>query len=1103
MALVFGSCKKKTVTLFEQMLARQTSLDFVNQLTPSDSLNAFTFTNFYNGAGVGVGDFNNDSLPDLFFAGNQTSSRLFINQGEFKFQDLTESSGVATKDWCTGVSIVDINQDGWDDIYVSVAKHPAFGNSRNLLFINQRTKVPTFREQAREYGLDFDGFTIQTVFFDYDLDGDLDAFLLNTAPDLQNPTYLRPAINNGSYPSTDRLFRNNGKNESGQITFTDVSAQAGIRYEGLGLGVVVSDLNGDGYPDIYCSNDFQSSDILYLNSGNGTFTNVIADAMDHTSLFGMGVDAADLTNDGQIDILQMDMLPEDNFRQKQMLAGQEYDRKEMSISPRYQYQLQYMRNMFQVNTGTNPQTNVPEFSEIGLQAGVAKTDWSWATLLADFDLDTRKDIFITNGYRKNITDRDFITYAEEFSFFGTDQARLQKRDELLSKVPEIKLRNYAFRNASDFNFENVSESWGLDQLSYSNGAVWADLDRDGDLDLVVNTIDSQALVYRNRATELPNKNYLNVLLRGPVNNRKGLGAKITLWTAGNRQVMENWVVRGYASSVEPGFFLGTGGGQTVDSLIIQWPDQRQQRIYSVSANQRLTLDYQDADSPPTAQPEQATPLLTRVQLEGLLFEHFEDQYVDFKQTATLHKMLSRSGFALLKGDVNGDGLEDLFVGGAYRGSNSQVFLQQKSGSFNSIAFPQTSTLGEVSCGAFLDIDNDQDLDLILGFGSTERPFHVPEAYLPQVYVNDGKGNFSKALQNLLPELSVAASKILPFDFDQDGDLDVLITGRQQPGSYPKAVSSYLLRNDSKAGKVQFTDVSQQEGKVFQNLGMVCDVVATDLNQDAYPDLVLVGEWMPILLFLNDKGKGFSAYKQDALTHSSGWWNCVVAADLNGDKRPDFVLGNEGLNTFYRVSETKPAKIIGKDFNGDGKFDPIMGYYLGDKLYPAHPRDALNQQVIQYRKKYLNYGMYAKQSFEDLFTPQDYKDAYTAEAVHMESSVLLSDESGNYRLVALPPQAQQAPVFGIVPHDFNHDGHNDLMLTGNFFPNEVHMGRQDASRGLLVLGNGKGDFKALSKQESGLNIRGDMRGTLMLSTPNRTLFLTAVNSQGIVSHKVTK
>ena len=656
LASLLVACQK-TEHLFDKTSASRSGIHFSNQLSPNAELNAFTFTNFYNGGGVGVGDFNHDDLPDLFFTGNQVSSALYLNQGNFKFEDITESAGVKTDRWCSGVSIIDINQDGWDDIYVSVAQGPGLKNSHNLLFINQKKADPSFIESASAYGLDYDGFTTQSAFFDYDLDGDLDAFLLNTSPDLQNPSTLRRTMNNGNYPSSDKLYRNEGLGPDGHPMFVDVSIQAGIRYEGLGLGVVISDLNQDGWPDIYCSNDFMSSDILYLNQGDGTFQNVIQSAMAHTSLFGMGVDAADLNNDGRVDVFQLDMLPEDNARQKQMLGKHDYDKKERSISPEYGYELQYMRNMLQMNTGED--SNGPIFSEMGLLAGVAKTDWSWAALLNDLDLDGHKDIFITTGYRKNITDLDFIHYYQGSTFFGNEASRAEVREKLLEQVPEVKLRNYAYRNQGDLNFKNVSKSWGLDELSYSNGAAWADLDQDGDLDLVINNVDSEASIFKNQSREQQAPNYLRVNLEGSSSNLEGIGAQVKVWMEGKVQLFEHFPVHGYLSSVEKGILIGLGKKQTVDSIQVIWGKNLQETRYQVAVNQTLTFKTSQS-KPLVAQKNAANPIFSS-QDQVLSYQHHESDFIDFNETFTLHKMRSKNGPVAAVGDLNGDQLNDVLI----------------------------------------------------------------------------------------------------------------------------------------------------------------------------------------------------------------------------------------------------------------------------------------------------------------------------------------------------------------------------------------------------------------------------------------------------------
>ncbi|KAA9347019.1 VCBS repeat-containing protein [Larkinella humicola] len=1114
-----AACRQSEPTLFEQMPARQTGIAFANTLEPTDSLNAFSFTNFYNGGGVGVGDVDNDGKPDVFFGGNQVSCRLYLNRidsttHDWKFEDVTEAAGLTTNRWCTGISMADVNDDGWLDIYVSVAKHPAMPHSENLLFINQGVQKgkPVFKEMAAAYGLADANFTTQTAFFDYDLDGDLDAYLLNTGPDLQNPNYLRATINDGSYPSTGKLYRNDGVGPQGHPVFKDISRQAGIIYEGLGLGLAISDLNKDGYPDIYCSNDFISSDILYLNTGktaprNPMFTNVIRQATAHTSLYGMGVDVADFNNDGLPDIFQLDMLPEENARQKKMLAGQDYDRKELSISEPYRYQMQYMRNSLQLNLGVHKGTDekhtVPVFSEIGLLAGVAKTDWSWAALLADYDNDGRKDLYITNGYRRDVTDRDFIQFTEEFSGFGTAEFQKDKREELIRKVPEVKVPNYAYQNAGDLAFTDVSKAWGLADLSYSNGAAYADLDGDGDLDLVVNTIDSEALVYQNRVQQQKPAPYVSIKLEGQAGNRQGIGAKVTLWAGGQQQYAELSVVRGFQSSVEPLLYFGLGKSTGIDSLLVEWPGGLSEKQYRIPANQRLTLRFSQAGKNELkANPVTAKPLFANVTDEiPLDFQHRSSGFVDFKQTAALHKMLSRTGFALASGDINGDGLDDCFVGGTYRGSEACFLIRTITGGFTKKPFPIHSNHDDTAALLF-DADGDRDLDLYVVGGGAERPASDQSFYQDRLYVNDGKGNFSPAPAKALPDVSGSGSCVVAADYDRDGDLDLFVGGRQIPGQYPLPARSYLLRNDTKNGSGTFTDVTAQLCPDLLKAGLVCTALWTDTNNDQWPDLLIAGEWMPLTLIKNESGRQFT----HSLIHSSplrrpghctGWWNSLAQGDFDNDGDLDYIAGNEGLNTLYRASEKEPIKMIAKDFNKDGTFDPLMGYFIKGVQYPAIPRDALNQQVIQFRRKYQRYADYAKVTFDELLTRDDLDGAYQVEATYLESAYLENRGNGEFKVTPLPRLAQQSPVFEIIPQDVNHDGKMDAVLTGNFYPNEVNMGRQDASFGLVLLGDGRGHFKPLMPRESGLFITGDARKSLVVSGKGLDpVLVTAVYGQGL-------
>ncbi|RYU94304.1 VCBS repeat-containing protein [Emticicia agri] len=1083
--LFLSGCKTEPNKLFEKLSGSKTGVDFINTLKDNENLNAFTFTNFYNGGGVGIGDFNNDGFDDIFFTGNQVSCELYMNKGDLKFEKITKAAGLTTDRWCNGVSIVDINNDGWDDIYISVAYHPSMANTHNLLYINQKTPVPTFKETAAAYGLDYAGYSTQAAFFDYDIDGDLDVFLLNTSPDTQNPSYLRPPINDGSHPSTSKLFQNYGIADNHPI-YKDVSKEAGIVYEGLGLGVVVSDYNSDGWPDIYCSNDFLSSDVLYLNKGNGTFENVIKSAMPHTALSGMGIDASDVNQDGKIDIFQLDMLPEDNARQKQMLGKPDYDKKQMSIQAPYNYELQYMRNMLQINLGN--EDNIPQFSENGLLAGIAKTDWSWATLLCDLDNDRLKDVFVSNGYRKNVTDLDFISYYRNKDMFGSDKARAENRKNLIKKVPEIPLRNYAYHNSGNLNFEDVSEKWGLNELSYANGATYTDLDNDGDLDLIVNNVDSEASIFRNLSDQQNKNRSLKIKFEGNKANNSGIGAKISAWIGDELLLFENYPVRGYLSSVPQNILIGLGKNKKIDSLFITWPDGKIQKKYSIDSTTRnLTVKYAEATQ--ISNPIISTNKLFQVSNEVLDFEHKEFNYVDFNQTATLHKMLSKLGPAVAKADINGDGIEDLAIGGSLLGSETQIFTQDKSGKFKRVLEIPTSKDMEVGAIHFFDADKDGDQDLIFVGGSCERLLNVPQAFQPQLWLNDGKGNFK--ITKDFPAINISSHAITTLDIDNDTDFDVFIGGRMLPNEYPNETQSYILRNDG--GK--FVDATAQIAPFLNKIGMVCDAKAIDVDNNGYKDLIVVGEWMPLTILKNNKGQLSFSQKEK----TEGWWNTVEAADLNKDGFDDLILGNEGLNSFYKASSQQPIILLAKDFDNNNRIDPIMGQYINNQLVPVHPRENLNLQINNFRKRFTTFKDYSGVLFDNLFSASDKKGAIQKEVYELRSCIGINDGKGNFQLTPLPWQAQQSPVFSIIPKDYNYDGNTDLLLAGNFFANEAHQGRQDASRGTILLGNGKGGFQPLNFEQSGLNLIGDIRKCLFFK--DNGILQVFSNSGRVQSYKL--
>lgn len=1078
-----SSCSEKNDRLFQKIDSGSSGIHFQNKLQARQDLNAFNFTNFYNGGGVGIGDFNNDGLPDVFFTANQVNSELYLNEGELKFKNITGQSGIKTDRWCNGVSIIDINNDGWDDIYISVASHPAMPLTANLLYINKKTAIPSFDERAAEYGLDFKGYSTQSAFLDFDLDGDLDVFLLNTSPDLSNPSVHRQPVNNGTHPSSGKLFRNDGM-KNGHPFFVDVSIAAGINYEGLGLGVTVSDFNNDGYPDIYCSNDFMSNDILYMNQGDGTFINTVKESLPHTSYYGMGVSAADINNDGLSDIFQLDMLPGDNARQKQMLTRHDYDKKEASLREPFSYEMQYMRNTLQLNQGSNGK--IQFFGDIGLMSGVAKTDWSWSGIVADLNNDGFKDLFISNGYRKNVTDLDFISSYRDNNMFGSDTYKTENRLKILEKVPEIKLKNYAYLNKDGISFEDVSADWGLDEASYASGAAYADFDNDGDLDLVINNIDEEASLYRNQTVEKSGRVMTKVLFKGMAGNTQGIGVKIKAFFGDSLQYFEHFPTTSYLSTMEKGVFIGVPAGRKIDSMTVIWPGNRFQTLYNSEPGKTLTLSYSDAKEMPDFNRRFENTLFTLTDVKSG-FIHQESGYVDFNDHPAIHKMLSHGGPAVAKGDLNGDGLEDIVVGGALNGSKTTLLIQHLSGAFTQKAAPESKDM-EVGAIAIFDADNDGDNDMILAAGSCERPFSVKEAYKAQLWLNNGKAVFS--LADNFPELIVSAGQVVPFDMDADGDTDLFVAGRQLPGQYPFPPASFLLENKNGI----YADVTEKKAPFLKNLGMVTTAVAADVDNDRDQDLLIGGEWMPVSVMINN-GKSFQLKSYDNM---SGWWQSIAAADFDRDGDMDFILGNEGLNSFYRASSDEPVFMYALDFDKNGKTDPIMGHYLQHKKVPALPRESLNQQMVQFRKKFITYKDYSEALFDDLFSKEELGNALHLQARELRH-MYAENKNGTLVFTPLPMESQLAPANNTLIGDFDRDGKLDAIVTGGFFPNEAHQGRQDASRGIFLKGSGNGTFRSVPNYRSGLYLSGDVRHSIFLEKSG--LMISFRNNSSWLWHKL--
>lgn len=1079
--------------LFTLLPAKETNISFVNRVIETDSLHVMNYEYLYNGSGVGIADFNGDGLPDIFFSANAGDYKLYLNKGNLKFEDITNKAGVkGNGTWATGVSIADVNGDGLSDIYVCHSGKFPDDKLKNELFINQGIKggVPIFKNMAEAYGLDAIGTqSTQAVFFDYDNDGDLDMFLLNHS----NQTY-KPFLNTKKVRSTpnmkygNRLFRNDYQNN--RPHFVDVTLTSGITNNALnfGLSVAVSDLNNDGWPDIYTSSDYTEQDCLYINNKNGTFSESIRKSIKHISKYSMGSDIADYNNDGRPDILTLDMLPEDNRRQKLLKGPDEYDQYHLLLDSGYYNQ--QMRNMLHLNEGVEEDGSL-RFSEIGQLAGVSNTDWSWASLFADFDNDGWKDLFISNGYLRDFTDMDFLKYTvanAQKESLKQGNLKFQTFD-LVKKMPSNKISNYIFSNNHDLTFSNKTAEWGVSEPSVSNGAAYADLDNDGDLDLIVCNINSPVMVYRNNS-ELLKPNYLKIELIGIGLNTAAIGAKIYIKTNDNIQYQEKYVVRGYQSSVSQTNCFGVGKNTEINSVKVIWPDGKESFIENIQSNQTLTFNQKDAVIKKENFAKTKSLFVDNTLESGLKFKHNENDFIDFKVETLLPYQLSKFGPALAKADVNKDGIEDVFIGGAI-GQIGQLFLGNKEGNFNPSSnqpWDEDKASEDVNA-VFFDANGDGAPDLWVVSGGNEYDENAPE-YQDRLYLNDGKGIFHKA-KDALPKMWSSKQAISVVDFDKDGDLDVFVGGMSKPGSFPLCSKSYLLRNESKGDEVKFSDVTSQLSPDLEYPGMVVTACWQDLNKDGYPELLIGGDWMPLKKFKNEKGV-LKYDKDSGLENSDGMWSKIVPMDVNNDGAIDFVVGNCGLNNQFKASSAQPITIYASDFNNDGVMDPIMCYYIQGKNYPMASRDELLDQMVQLKKRFLSYSSYSDVTIDKLFTPEQLEQSQKFYCRQLETSILLNDGTGKFTIKTLPIEAQFSRTWGIVVDDFNSDGKDDILLAGNFYPYRVQLGQADAALGLLLIGNGKGDFKTLPPYDSGLYIDGDVRNMIEIKGETKKIIIVKNN-----------
>lgn len=1096
------SCNQQP-PLFTKLDALTTGVGFSNTLTESDSMNIFTYEYIYNGGGVGIGDFNNDGLQDIFFTGSMVSNKLYLNKGNFKFEDITDIAGIKPSKWCSGVSMVDINKDGLLDVHVCTVYPDSSKKTPNLFYINTGVDargIPHFEEKAAEMGLNDSAFSTQAAFFDYDHDGDMDMYLCTNSGKESDRNALRGQYIDGRGLAQDKLYRNEGINpSSGLPVFSNVSKQAGIQTDGWGLGLIVKDINGDGWQDIYVANDFQSNDHLYINNHDGTFTNKIGTYLKHQCHNAMGVDMADFNNDGLEDFCVVDMMPDDNLRQKTMFGAIENDKYNDAL--RMGYQPQFVRNVLQLNNGPLPGKSGGDvsFSDIGYMAGVAATDWSWSALFADFDLDGNKDLLITNGYVKDITNLDFVNFMNESSLFGARGSKQESMRKKAAEMGQVKKRNWLFKNNGDLTFTDKAKEWGLTDLSFSNGAAYADLDNDGDLDIVINNLNDPALIYRNNCrANIPSDtvNSLVIQLSGANGNGIGTGTKISVWCKGKMQYSEHCTQRGYLSNVDSRMFFGTGKNKMVDSLEATWVSGKRQLIKNITCNRVLVINEKDAVLTALPLPSVAPVLLTDVTASYNLntYVQEENDYLDFNYQYSLPHRYSTQGPAIAVADVNGDGLEDAYIGGASR--HSGYILLQTSHGFDVKPMLKSAQqkLSEETGVLLFDADNDGDNDLYCVAGGNE--FGDSATYQDLFFLNDGKGNF-KASAIALPNTTASGSVVVAADIDHDGDLDLFVGGRIKPHAYPLSSRSYLLRNDTDplTKQVKFTDITLQTCKALMQPGMVSCAIFTDYDNDGFADLFLAGEFMPLQLYKNNNGKNFELMKIPAFQNTEGWYNSIASGDFDNDGDMDYVAGNLGLNSRYKANMQQPITVRYNDFDNNGSMDAFLFGYNAGKEYPLQTRTVVTEQIPSLKKRMLFFHKYGEMGYKDMFNEQEREKASTLQAFQMQS-VYIENKGGNVFVVSpLPKAAQVAPMFGITVADADADGNLDIISIGNSYAPEALTGRYDASNGWFLKGNGLGGFSPVSMSQSGLAVMGDGKSMVKLNYHQTNCVLLATQNSG--------
>ncbi len=1078
----FSCTSKKKETLFTQLLPSSTGIDFENRLNETEAFNIIEYLYFNNGAGVAAGDINQDGLIDLYFSANQQNNSLYLNKGNLKFEEITEKAGVAgTGDWSTGVTMVDVNGDGLLDIHVcNVGDYKELGG-HNQLFINQGDL--TFKEESAAYGLDFTGFSTQAAFFDYDLDGDLDMYLLNHSVHTSRSYGMSDLRREEDPRAGDRLYRNDSTTDG--RTFKEVTAEAGIFRSqiGYGLGVNTSDINNDGYPDIYISNDFHENDYLYLNNGDGTFRENLTDMIAHTSRSSMGNDIADINNDGLSDIMVLDMLPDEQQILKQ--SGTEDELELFRMKLQYGYAHQYVHNTLQLNLGNG------KFSEIARLAGIHSTDWSWSALLCDLDNDGWKDLFVTSGIYRRPNDLDYVMFLTG----GSRYEPVRNLDSvsnrsLFERMPLQADINHLFRNNGDYTFSSMESEWGFDTPDYSNGSTYADLDNDGDMELVVNNINGPASVYRNNAEQMPGRHFLRLELHGSDLNRAGIGARVCMYAGGKQQMTQQIATRGFMSSTADHLHFGLGSDTLVDSLVVFWPGLLQEKVYGLRANQTIVLDIANAASVSHEEMPSMEALFTSITIPGLTFQHLENDWEDIDREALIPANLSSEGPALAIADVNGDGLEDVFVGGA-TDQVSQLFVQLPDGSFSVLAQASLfrDRFTEDVDAAFFDADGDGDQDLYVVRGGSEE-FTGSPILADRLFLNDGKGQFEHSPPGSVPLLMQNGACVRPADFDGDGDMDLFLGTRSIPGAYGISPEQFILEND---GSGRFSLLPEERLGSLHKAGMVTDACWVDLDKDGDLDLVVVGTWMNVSVFDNEGGTFKEITGAAGLGETSGWWNCIEAADLDMDGDLDLIAGNHGLNSMLKASAEEPVELWLNDFDNNGIPDPILCTYYNGKSYPVASLDELKRQLMGVDQIFPSYASYGGQTVTDIFGEELLARSSRKQATRFESTLFINRGDGSFESRNLPMEAQFSPIRDLLVGDIDHNGIPDLLLAGNNYATRPSLGRQDASFGWLMVGYVDLEYECLWPGQSGFFVSGDARIMHLIEIEDEAVLIVLPNN----------